>query len=71
MLDGDAFEAFVERGDLFDRATADRFRRQVLAPGDSRDPMASFIAFRGRGPDEAGLLRQRGLLAAPETELVG
>jgi peptidyl-dipeptidase Dcp len=47
VLDGDAFEAFVEQGDLFDSATADRFRRQVLAPGDSRDPMESFIAFRG------------------------
>ena len=68
VLDGDAFEAFVEKGDLFDRATADRFRRQVLAPGDSRDPMASFIAFRGRAPDEAPLLRQRGLLALPEVE---
>ncbi len=68
VLDGDAFEAFVEQGDLFDRATADRFRRQVLAPGDSRDPMASFIAFRGRAPDEAPLLRQRGLLAMPEVE---
>ena len=68
VLDGDAFEAFVEQGDLFDRATADRFRRQVLAPGDSRDPMASFIAFRGREPDETGLLRQRGLSSAPEVE---
>ncbi len=71
VLDGDAFEAFVEQGDLFDRATADRFRRQVLAPGDSRDPMTSFVAFRGREPDETGLLRQRGLLAPAEVELVG
>jgi peptidyl-dipeptidase Dcp len=69
VLDGDAFEAFVETGDLFDRATADRFRRQVLAFGDSRDPMASFIAFRGRAPDESGLLRQRGLVSLPEVEL--
>jgi peptidyl-dipeptidase Dcp len=69
VLDGDAFEAFVEQGDLFDRATADRFRRQVLAFGDSRDPMESFIAFRGRAPDESGLLRQRGLVSLPEVEL--
>ncbi|MDB5662971.1 MAG: peptidyl-dipeptidase Dcp, partial [Sphingomonas bacterium] len=68
VLDGDAFEAFVERGDLFDAETADRFRRQILAPGDSRDPMASFVAFRGREPDETPLLRHRGLLAVPEIE---
>ncbi|MDB5688217.1 MAG: family peptidase [Sphingomonas bacterium] len=69
VLDGDAFEAFIETGDLFDAALADRFRRQVLAFGDSRDPMESFIAFRGRAPDESGLLRQRGLTALPELEL--
>jgi peptidyl-dipeptidase Dcp len=69
VLDGDAFEAFVETGNLFDPALADRFRRQVLAFGDSRDPMASFIAFRGREPDESGLLRQRGLIGLPEMEL--
>jgi peptidyl-dipeptidase Dcp len=70
VLDGDAFEAFVESGDLFDPALADRFRRQVLAFGDSRDPMASFVAFRGRAPDESGLLRQRGLAGTPEPALV-
>jgi peptidyl-dipeptidase Dcp len=69
VLDGDAFEAFVESGDLFDAALADRFRRQVLAYGDSRDPMESFVAFRGRQPDESGLLRQRGLTSLPEMEL--
>jgi peptidyl-dipeptidase Dcp len=69
VLDGDAFEAFVETGDLFAPELADRFRRQVLAYGDSRDPMASFIAFRGREPDESGLLRQRGLGALPALEL--
>jgi peptidyl-dipeptidase Dcp len=61
ILDEDAFAAFVERGDLFDPELAARFRREVLARGDSRDPMASFVAFRGRGPEEGPLLRARGL----------
>ena len=62
VLDGDAFEAFVEQGDLFDARTALRFRTEILARGDTRDPMESFIAFRGRPPSEEPLLRARGLL---------
>jgi peptidyl-dipeptidase Dcp len=59
VLDADVFEAFGEAGDLFDADLADRLRREVLAPGNSRDPMESFMAFRGRAPDEAALLRSR------------
>ena len=62
VLDQDAFSAFAERGDVFDRAKATRFRREVLAPGNSRDPIASFIAYRGREPEEEALLSARGLL---------
>lgn len=62
-LDADAFDAFAEAGDMFDPATAARFRNEILAPGNSRDPMESFIAFRGRPPEEEPLLRSRGLLA--------
>ncbi|MFC3580053.1 M3 family metallopeptidase [Sphingomonas hylomeconis] len=58
VLDADAFAAFE---DIFDPALADRFRREILAPGNSRDPLASFIAFRGRPPEEAPLLRDRRL----------
>ena len=62
VLDEDAFDAFAAPGRLFDAGLAGRFRDEVLAKGDSRDPMQSFIAFRGRTPDEAPLLRQRGLV---------
>ncbi len=60
VLDADAFAAFEQRG-IFDPKLARRFREEILARGDSRDPMESFIAFRGRGPDEGALLRARGL----------
>lgn len=62
VLDEDAFDLFAEPGRLFDAGLAGRFRDEVLAQGDGRDPMLSFMAFRGRGPDEAPLLRQRGLV---------
>ena len=59
VLDADVFEAFNAAGDMFDPELSDRLRREVLAQGDARDPMQSFIAFRGREPDEAALLRSR------------
>jgi len=61
VLDADAFEAFEEKGDIFDPVLADRFRREILARGNTRDPLASFIAFRGREPREDALLRDRRL----------
>ena len=59
VLDADAFEAFTAAGNIFDPALAGRFRREILAPGNSRDPAVSFVAFRGRQPDEGALLRER------------
>lgn len=62
VLDADVFEAFEAAGDIFDADLALKVRREVLAPGDSRDPMDSFMAFRGRAPDESALLRSRCLV---------
>ena len=62
VLDADVFEAFTDAGNMFDPDLSARLRREVLAPGDSRDPLSSFIAFRGRPPDEAALLRSRCLV---------
>lgn len=60
VLDADGFEAFTEAGDPFDPALAERLR-SLLSAGDTRDPMALYIAFRGRPPSPAALLRQREL----------
>ena len=61
VLAADAFAAFDERG-AFDADTADRFRRNILAVGGSRDAMTSFVAFRGRPPVLEPLLRQSGIV---------
>jgi peptidyl-dipeptidase Dcp len=61
VLDADAFEAFVEAGDLFDQDTAQRFRNEILEKGGSNDAMDMFVAFRGREPIIEPLLKQRGL----------
>jgi oligopeptidase A len=60
VLAADAFAAFVEAG-VFDRATADRFRRAVLATGGSRNALEAFVEFRGRAPQLDALLEQSGI----------
>lgn len=60
VLDNDAFEAFKERG-IFDKTTADLFRNNVLAKGDSDDPMVLYKNFRGAEPSLEPLLKNRGM----------
>ncbi len=69
VLDKDAFQAFVESGDLFDRATAERFRREVLARGGSRDGMDMYRTFRGADPDKQAMLVARGLVEEQVAEV--
>lgn len=61
VLDNDAFEAFNQNG-LFDQATADAFRTNVLERGNTEDPMVLYKRFRGQDPSITPLLRNRGLL---------
>jgi peptidyl-dipeptidase Dcp len=63
VLDADGFEAFLEAGDVFDPRLAARLK-DIYSAGDTRDPMALYRAFRGREPDIAALLKDRGLAAA-------
>jgi peptidyl-dipeptidase Dcp len=60
VLDNDAFAAFEETS-LFDQATAQRFRKEILEVTGSRDYMDMWLAFRGREPDIEPLLRNLGL----------
>ncbi len=61
LLDADAFEAFKETGDIFDAATASRFRT-LLQKGGTENPAELYRAFRGADPNPKALLRQRGLI---------
>ncbi len=63
VLAADAFGAFEEAG-IFDRATADRFRHEILEIGGSRDFMEAYVAFRGRKPEIDALLRHHGITDA-------
>jgi peptidyl-dipeptidase Dcp len=61
VLDKDAFQAFVETGDLFDSETAQRLRDEILSRGGTRPGMELYVNFRGREPSIQALLEARGL----------
>ena len=61
ILDADAFEEFIHNG-LTDRATADRFRENILERGDSEDPAELYRAFKGRNATVDALLRRSHLI---------
>jgi oligopeptidase A len=61
VLSADAYSLFEEHG-ILSAEIGERFRKEVLAVGGSRDAMVSFIAFRGRAPTIDALLRHSGLL---------
>ncbi|MBV1911323.1 MAG: M3 family metallopeptidase [Kangiellaceae bacterium] len=60
ILAADAFNAFKENG-IFDQATAEAFRANVLSKGGTDDPMKLYRQFRGQEPDPKHLLKSRGL----------
>ena len=60
VLSSDAFSRFEEEGVLNEK-TGRAFRDSILARGGSEEPMALFVAFRGREPSIDPLLRHLGL----------
>jgi len=65
VLDADGFGAFMEAGDPFDPATAERLLKYIYSGGGSRDFGEAYRLFRGRDPEIGGLLEKRGFAASP------
>ena len=61
VLDADAFEAFLEKGNIFDQEVATSFRKNVLERGGTEEAMKLYVNFRGKTPGIEPLLRKRGL----------
>ena len=61
VLDCDAFEAFVETGDIFNKELAEKFRKYILEPGGITPADQMYLNFRGKDPNIVPLLRKRGL----------
>lgn len=66
VLDADGYEAFVEAGDPFDPAVAQRLLQHIYSAGNTRDPAEAYRAFRGRAPSVMPMLKKKGLVEAPE-----
>ena len=65
VLDKDAFAKFVETGDVFDRRSAQAFRK-LLSSGGKKDGMTLYREFRGAEPSREPLLKARGLWVEPQ-----
>ncbi len=63
VMDADAFAAFEETGNAFDKSTADRLEEFIYSAGGSQDPGALYVAFRGAMPKVDALLKRRRLVA--------
>lgn len=70
-MDADTWAAFEEAGDVWDSATAERFRSIVLATGNESDRKEAYRAFRGRDPDVRFILKKRGFPVPGESADAG
>jgi peptidyl-dipeptidase Dcp len=62
VLDSDAFRAFEETGDPFDRDIAEKLYRYIYSSGGSMDPEDAYLAYRGRLPSPDALIEKEGLV---------
>lgn len=60
VLDNDAFEAFKEKG-IYNQDLAASFRKNILEKNGIENAMKMYVDFRGREPEIAPLLKNRGL----------
>jgi len=60
VLDADAFSVFKENG-IFDQATAQSFRDNILSKGGTEHPMTLYKNFRGQEPTIDALLERNGI----------
>ncbi|MCQ2326778.1 MAG: M3 family metallopeptidase [Bacteroidales bacterium] len=62
MLDADAFAAWTETGNIFNKDIAARFKQYVLSKGGTEDADLQYRKFRGKDPDVKYMLKNRGML---------
>lgn len=65
VLEQDAYQQFVESGDVLNKEIAAVLRKQILERGGAQDGMTLYKNFRGAEPDKAPMMIKRGLLQPP------
>jgi len=66
ILDSDAFNAFIEAGDIFDKDTSQKLYNFVFSTGDTLNYEDAYKSFRGRAPSTDALLENKGFLPKAE-----
>lgn len=61
VLDADAFSKFKDNG-IFDKTTAQKFRKEILSRGGTEHPAVLFRNFMGREPNNEALLIRSGFI---------
>jgi peptidyl-dipeptidase Dcp len=61
VLDADAFSYFQETG-IFNKKTAESFRKNILEKGGKEKPHELYLKFRGKEPSIEALLKRSGLI---------
>lgn len=67
VLEADAWELFQQKG-IFDKKTAEVYKKNILEGGDDKDATELFKNFRGHAPDAKALLRLRGFEDEPQKQ---
>ena len=60
VLDADAFSVFLKNG-IFDKESADSFRKNILMMGGTENPAELYRRFRGQDPSIDALLKRDGI----------
>jgi peptidyl-dipeptidase Dcp len=61
VLEADAFQMFKENG-IFNKETAEKFRKEILSRGSIEDADVIYRNFRGRDPEPEALLKKFGMV---------
>ncbi len=68
VLEADAFERFLEEG-ILNGDIGREFRKYVFSSGNSKDPMESFINFRGKAPTFEAYMKRASLEVTEASKL--
>jgi len=61
VLDADAFQAFKEAGNVFDKKTATKLKNEILSKGSSVEAHQMYRNFRGKDATIDALLNDNGI----------
>ena len=60
MITADAWGAFTEAGNAYDKNVSERLRKYVFSIGNTIDPADAYRKFRGCDPKVQALMEKRG-----------